>query len=50
MRGIGRQAIGTMGILIGVYLVAGNLTGWGKLLTSAGTAGGGFVKNLQGRG
>lgn len=37
-------------VLIGVYLIAANATGWGKLLLNAGTAGSGVAKTLQGRG
>lgn len=46
---MGRKALGTVGVLIGMYLVAAHATGWGKLMTSAGTAGSGIVKSLQGR-
>jgi hypothetical protein len=35
--------------LIGVYLVVSHATGVGNLLKSAGTAGSGFAKTLQGR-
>jgi hypothetical protein len=46
---MGRKALTTVGVLIGMYLVAAHATGWGKLMLNAGTAGGGLVKNLQGR-
>lgn len=46
---MGRQALKIGGVLIGMYLLAAHYTGWGKLMTSAGTAGGGIIKNLQGR-
>jgi hypothetical protein len=35
--------------LIALYLVVANATGFGKAITSAGTAGTGVVKGLQGR-
>lgn len=37
-------------VLIGVYIVAAHASGFGTLLSSAGTAGQGFAKTLQGRG
>jgi hypothetical protein len=37
-------------VLIGVYIVAAHASDFGKLVTSAGTAGQGFAKTLQGRG
>lgn len=46
---MGRKALGTVGVLIGMYLVAAHATGWGKLMLNAGTAGSGVVKALQGR-
>lgn len=46
---MGRKALTTVGVLIGMYLVAAHATGWGKLLLNAGTAGSGAVKTLQGR-
>ena len=36
-------------VLIGVYLVVAHATDAGKLLASAGTAGSGYAKTLQGR-
>lgn len=35
--------------LIGLYLVVAYATGAGKVLTSAGTAAGGYARVLQGR-
>lgn len=35
--------------LIGVYLVAVHATGFGKLISQAGTAGSSFTRTLQGR-
>lgn len=49
MRGLGGKTVGTMGLLIGMYLVAAHATGWGRLMLNAGTAGSGVVKSLQGR-
>lgn len=46
---MGRNALKIGGVLIGMYLIAAHATGWGKLLLNAGSAGGGIVKNLQGR-
>lgn len=37
-------------VLIGLYLVSAHLTGFGSLISSAGTAGSGFAQTLQGRG
>lgn len=37
------------GVLIVVYLIAANATGWGQLLGSAGTSGSGVIKAFQGR-
>ena len=36
--------------LIGVYLVVSNATGFGKLISQAGTAGSSYARVLQGRG
>jgi len=44
-----KQFLRGTGILIGLFVVGAAATNWGKLLTSAGTAGTGFVKTLQGR-
>jgi hypothetical protein len=46
---MGRNALKISGVLIGMYLIAAHATDWGKLLLNAGSAGGGLVKNLQGR-
>jgi hypothetical protein len=46
---MGRKALATGGILIGMYLLAAHATGWGKLLLNTGTAGSGVIKTLQGR-
>lgn len=46
---IGRKSVATVGVLIGMYLVAAHATGWGRLMLNAGTAGSGVVKALQGR-
>lgn len=46
---MGRKALGTAGVLIGMYLLAAHATGWGRLMLNAGTAGSGIVKSLQGR-
>lgn len=46
---MGRKALGTAGLLIGMYLVAAHATGWGRLMLNAGTAGSGVVKAFQGR-
>jgi hypothetical protein len=35
--------------LIAVYLVAAHATDWGKLLLAGGKAGGGVIRDLQGR-
>lgn len=37
------------GVLIAVFLIGGKATQWGQLLSSAGTAGGGIIRRLQGR-
>lgn len=47
--GLGRKSIGTIGVLIGMYLLAANASGWGKLMAEAGKAGNGAIKTLQGR-
>lgn len=47
--GLGRKALTTTGLLIGIFLVGAHATGWGKLMLNAGTAGSGIVKTLQGR-
>lgn len=36
-------------VLIGVVIIAGHATDFGNLVSSAGTAGAGFAKTLQGR-
>jgi hypothetical protein len=46
---MGRKTLTTVGVLIGMYLVAAHATGWGKLMLNAGSAGGGVIKTLQGR-
>lgn len=46
---MGNSLLKYSAVLIGVYLVAGHASGFGKLLSSAGTAGSGFAKTLQGR-
>jgi len=43
------KAIYYSAALIGTYLVVSNATGVGNLLKSAGTAGSGYAKTLQGR-
>ncbi|HTF08532.1 MAG TPA: hypothetical protein VK659_10225 [Asanoa sp.] len=49
MGGTAIRAIKVGAVLIGVYLIGGKATQWGRLLTSAGTAGSGIVKTFQGR-
>lgn len=46
---MGRKALTTVGVLIGMYLVAAHATSWGKLMLNSGTAGSGVIKTLQGR-
>lgn len=46
---MGRQALKTGAVLIGMYLVAAKASEWGKLFGSAGKAGTGLVKVFQGR-
>lgn len=46
---MGRNALKISGVLIGMYLIAAHATGWGNLLLSAGKAGSGITKTLQGR-
>lgn len=46
---MGRKALGTVGVLIGMYLVAAHATGWGNLMLSAGRGGSSVIKTLQGR-
>lgn len=46
---LARQALTYSAVLIGVYLAVANATGFGNVLKSAGTAGSGFAKTLQGR-
>lgn len=43
------KALKIGGVLIVVYLIGANATGWGKLLINGGTATGGVIKNFQGR-
>lgn len=47
---MGRQALKMTGVLIGMYLLAANASGWGKLFSEAGKAGTSGIKVLQGRG
>lgn len=47
--GLARKGLTYTAVLIGVYLVVANATGFGNALKSAGTAGSGFVKTLQAR-
>lgn len=46
---MGIRALKVGGLLIGMYLLAAHATGWGQLMTNAGTAGSGIVKTFQGR-
>ena len=43
------RAVKYVAVLIGLYLVTAKATGAGNVLKSAGSAGSGFVKTLQGR-
>lgn len=44
-----RNALKIGGVLIAMYLLAAHATDWGKLIQSAGQAGSGVAKTLQGR-
>lgn len=46
---MGRQAIKTVAILIGLFIVGAKASEWGKLMVNAGQAGSGFARTLQGR-
>lgn len=46
---MGKQALKWTGGLIALYIVARNWQGISKLTSSAGSAGGGVIKTLQGR-
>jgi hypothetical protein len=46
---LGFKALGTVGALIGTYLIVAHATGVGTLIAKAGTAGSGVFKTLQGR-
>jgi hypothetical protein len=46
---LGMKALAITGGLIGLYLAVAHATGLAKVLSSAGTAGGGVIKDLQGR-
>lgn len=46
---MGRQALKWTGGLIGLYLVAKNARSIGSFFSSAGSAGSGVIKTLQGR-
>lgn len=46
---MGKKILLGTGVLIGVYLVVANATGFGKAVSAAGGAYNGAVKTLQGR-
>lgn len=46
---MGMKVLKGTGVLIALYLVAKNAPGVAKLMSSAGQAGGGVIKTLQGR-
>jgi len=47
---MGKKFLLGTGVLIGLYLVVANATGFGRAVAAAGSAYSGGVKTLQGRG